>query len=126
MLIAGWVVFGVIYLASAVNGAAAVDCANRSCGSFIDDEDTDRDAIDARRRQWGLRMLIPVAGPFAAIPVSRTGFSAAWAGVLGLLQVTGATLGIVGAVQFSRSGRELSFHFLPDEQGGMLAGRLRF
>jgi len=116
----------VIYLASAVNGAAAVDCANRSCGSFIDDEDTDREAIDDRRRQWGLRMLIPVAGPFAAIPVSRTGLSAAWAGVLGLLQVTGATLGIVGAVQFSQSGRELSLHFLPAGQGGMLAGRLRF
>ena len=99
LTVAGFTLFGATYLISALVGTTAVDTAT----SYYDGEPMDVNQED--RRQWGLRMTIPVGGPFAAIPVASTATGGLFTGLSGATQVAGLSMGIAGAVLLGRANR---------------------
>ncbi|MCB9566592.1 MAG: hypothetical protein H6710_05160 [Myxococcales bacterium] len=92
LMIAGWTLFGVSYAITAFSGAIIVDNCSTS------------DTYDCRR--LGGSLMIPVLGPFMALPEVQT-MSGRMAMIFfsGLPQVGGLSMGIAGAVLFSRSRR---------------------
>jgi len=99
--VAGFTLFGVTYLISALAGTIAIDTSN----SYYDGEPTDVNMDN--RRKWGLRMAIPVGGPFAAIPVGETATGKLFCGLAGATQVAGLSMGIAGAVLLARANRNM-------------------
>lgn len=109
LVISGFTIFGAAYLTSAVAGAVWTD-------------------YDGRLTSGGGRMMIPVGGPFAAIPETGSATGAFFAGLLGVLQTGGLAMGIAGAVMLGRANskrRQVSFHMGPTRDGWAagLAGR---
>ncbi|MBA3545266.1 MAG: hypothetical protein H0T76_02160 [Nannocystis sp.] len=104
MMISGFVTFGASYLVTALVGAAALD-SRRALDS--DGSDLGETSDDVRLRQLGGRLLIPVFGPLAAIPQidSATGTMAAVFSFIA--QAGGLSLGIAGAVRYTRDGRRM-------------------
>lgn len=116
MLISGFVILGSAYGASLLVGAIAFDTAEG------DDAE--------RQRKYGRRMMIPLAGPFAAVPESRS----ATLGILtvgaGVGQLLGLSLGIAGAVKLQEfpnpNKRRFTFQVLPTREGAHMGMSLRF
>ena len=73
-------------------------------------------------------MLIPVGGPFAAIPFSQSIGVKVWATLVGLGQSVGFALGLTGTVLFatSKPKRRVSFAPVPTRDGGLLSTSVRF
>lgn len=94
MLIAGWSVFGAIYGLTALSGVVLYDTGGIG-----------ENVVDARRA--GSMLLIPVAGPLAAMPQYTT-LTARFVLFLSFAgQATGLALGIAGAVKYSRYRKSL-------------------
>src|SRR5690606_2174363 len=100
MTISGYTIFGTSYLISALIGTISIDYARDVGGTGT----------------YGRRMLIPVAGPFMAIPRADSATGGLFTGLLGVVQVTGFVLGTAGAVRLGRANREL---MLMADSGGL-------
>lgn len=91
MTISGFTMFGTSYLISALIGTISIDYANSVDGSG----------------KYGRRMLIPLAGPFMAIPRTGSATGSLFTAFLGVVQVGGFVLGTAGAIKFGRAKRQL-------------------
>ncbi len=100
MTISGFTMFGTSYLISALVGTISLDLAADVGGSG----------------KYGRRMLIPVAGPFMAIPRSDTATGGMFTALLGVIQIGGLVLGTAGAIKYSRANRQLR---LSADAGGL-------
>jgi hypothetical protein len=100
MTISGFTMFGTSYLISALIGTISIDYANSVDGSG----------------KYGRRMLIPIAGPFLAIPRSDSATGGLFTGLLGVIQVGGFVLGSAGAIKYGRAKRQLE---LSASSGGL-------
>ncbi len=100
MAISGYTLFGTSYLISALIGTISIDYANDVGGSGT----------------YGRRMLIPIAGPFMAIPRADSATGGLFTGLVGVVQVAGFALGTAGAIRLGRANRELR---LSAETGGL-------
>jgi hypothetical protein len=100
MTISGYTLFGTSYLISALVGTISIDYARDIGGSGT----------------YGRRMLIPLAGPFAAIPRADSATGGLFTGLIGVVQVTGFVLGTAGAIRLGRANREL---LLMADSGGL-------
>jgi len=100
MTISGYTMFGTSYLISALIGTISLDYAADVGGSGT----------------YGRRMLIPIAGPFMAIPRSDSATGGLFTGLVGLIQVAGFTLGTAGAIRLGRANRDLR---LSADTGGL-------
>lgn len=92
MMVAGYTMFGVSYMITAFSGAVIIDRCSASA------------SYDCR--DLGRSLMLPVIGPFAALPDIQT-MTGRFAMVFfpGLMQVGGLTLGIAGTVIHARSRR---------------------
>lgn len=72
----------------------------------------------------GGRMFIPLVGPFLAIPVARKPTGPVVAGAMGGVQVIGATLAVIGIVQYVNSGKEAQVAELGRERDALSRLRL--
>jgi hypothetical protein len=100
MTISGFTMFGTGYLISALIGTISIDYAADVGGSGT----------------YGRRMLIPLAGPFAAIPRADSATGGLFTGLLGVVQVGGFILGTAGAIRIGRANRQLR---LSADSGGV-------
>lgn len=100
MAISGYTIFGTSYLISALIGTISIDYANDVGGSGT----------------YGRRMLIPLGGPFAAIPRADSATGGLFTGLVGVMQVTGFVLGTAGAIRLGRANRDLR---LMADSGGL-------
>lgn len=100
MTISGYTLFGTSYLISALIGTISIDYARDVGGSGT----------------YGRRMLIPIAGPFIAIPRADSATGGLFTGLIGVVQVTGFVLGTAGAIRLGRANREL---MLMADSGGL-------
>lgn len=100
MTISGFTIFGSSYLISALVGTISLDYAADIGGSGT----------------YGRRMLIPVAGPFMAIPRTDSATGGLFTGLLGVIQVGSLALGTAGAIKFGRARRQLA---LSADAGGL-------
>jgi hypothetical protein len=91
MTISGYTMFGTSYLISALIGTISLDYAADVGGTG----------------KYGRRMLIPIAGPFIAIPRADSATGGLFTGFLGVIQVAGFVLGTAGAIKLGRANREL-------------------
>ena len=109
LLIAGPIVLGATYAFTALVGlsisADDVDCSN--C------------------RTVGHRLLVPVLGPWLAIPAVDSSEGRTWTALLGFAQATGVILTVIGISRYSASvseegfaSRGLHLAFLPRAGGG--------
>lgn len=100
MTISGYTIFGTSYLISALVGTISLDYAADVGGTGT----------------YGRRMLIPIAGPFMAIPRADSATGGLFTGFLGVIQVGGFVLGTAGAIKFGRANRQLR---LSADTGGL-------
>jgi hypothetical protein len=100
MTISGYTLFGTSYLISALIGTISLDYAADVGGTG----------------KYGRRMLIPIAGPFMAIPRADSATGGLFTGFLGVIQVAGFVLGTAGAIKLGRANRELR---LSADAGGL-------
>ncbi len=91
MTISGYTLFGTSYLISALIGTISIDYARDVGGSGT----------------YGHRMLIPLVGPFMAIPRADSATGGLFTGLVGVVQVTGFLLGSAGAIRLNRANRDL-------------------
>lgn len=91
MTISGYTIFGTSYLISALVGTISIDYARDVGGAGL----------------YGRRMLIPLAGPFMAIPRADSATGGLFTGLVGVVQVGGFLLGTAGAIRLGRANREL-------------------
>jgi hypothetical protein len=91
MTISGYTMFGTSYLISALIGTISLDYAADVGGTG----------------KYGRRMLIPIAGPFIAIPRADSATGGLFTGFLGVIQVAGFVLGTAGAIKLGRANRQL-------------------
>jgi hypothetical protein len=104
MTISGYTMFGTSYLISALIGTISLDYAADVGGTG----------------KYGRRMLIPIAGPFLAIPRADSATGGLFTGFVGVIQVAGFMLGTAGAIKLGRANRQLR---LSADSGGL---RLQF
>lgn len=104
MTISGFTMFGTSYLISALIGTISIDYAESVGGSG----------------KYGRRMLIPLGGPFAAIPRADSATGGLFTALLGVIQVGGFVLGTAGAIKYGSAKRQLE---LSANSGGL---QLRF
>jgi hypothetical protein len=134
MMIVGWSVLGSFYLISTFVGTSAIDEARCDGEGGFEEEDLECTPDESLRR-YGRRMLIPVVGPFMA---AATEHGNAGAIFLGVNQVAGLVLGIIGTVRYATTGRSkvaslpvgggrtLSLDVQPTTGGGAARATLRF
>ena len=91
MGISGYTMFGTSYLVSALIGTISLDVASNVGGSGT----------------YGRRMLIPVAGPFMAIPRADSATGGLFTAMVGVIQLGGLVLGTAGVVKYKRADRKL-------------------
>jgi len=97
MMIAGFVTFGASYLTTAFIGAAALDTSS----------DIYLGTADERSRKLGTALLIPVIGPLIATPQIESATGTMFAIFSFIAQAGGLSLGIAGAVRYSRDGQRM-------------------
>ncbi len=104
MMVAGWTMFGSAYLGTALIAAIVHDACN-----------------SAECRRASSLGLVPLIGPFLMFPSLDAGeiTPRLALAVPALVQIAGLTLGIVGTVQFVRSGRQPAVA----DAGGLRLGR---
>lgn len=116
IMVSGFTTLGAVYGASVLIGALAIDFA--------------RDDADERRRQYGRRMMIPLGGPFAAAPVSRSATLGVLTVAAGLGQLLGLSMGIAGAVKLKEfpnpNKPKFAFGAMPTRGGAHMGLTLRF
>ena len=126
---AGFGVFALTYLGSAFYGAAVFD---RREGDFLDQPSGSGGfASEDQRRAYGRRMMIPVAGPFAAAAVAPSATEALLTSLAGVAQVAGLSLGVAGSVVFARARKRrpretIAVSGAPVAGGGVVAIAGRF
>jgi hypothetical protein len=91
MTISGYTMFGTSYLISALIGTISLDYAQDVGGTGT----------------YGRRMLIPMVGPFMAIPRADSATGGLFTGFLGVIQIAGFALGTAGAIKLGRANRQL-------------------
>lgn len=96
MMIAGFVTFGASYLTTAFIGAAALDSSDNYLGT-----------PDERTHKLGTALLIPVVGPLIATPQIESATGTMFAIFSFIAQAGGLSLGIAGAVRYSRDGQRM-------------------
>jgi hypothetical protein len=104
MAAGGFSVFGASYLITALAGAITIDNGN-----------ADR---DDREVQLGQALMIPVAGPFIGASRTRSATGAFGSALVGVIQVSTLTVGIIGSVKIARSNRQLRMSLKPGYAGG--------
>jgi len=111
MLVAGLALFLSTYLASSLTGAIMVDVSE-----------------DPQRREFGRRLLIPVAGPFMSAAIARSATGAWFTALLGVAQSTGIVLTIVGGVRLANHRKPPRYVFggSPLPNGGQASMLVRF
>lgn len=87
LMIAGWIMFGVSYIISAVTGAAMLDLNE---GGLCGDE----------CKNVGGALLVPVAGPFIAMAWSGSHLGRAMLALMGAVEVAGLVMGIIGTMRY--------------------------
>lgn len=97
MMIAGFVTFGASYLTTAFIGAAALDSSS----------DNYLGTADERSRKLGTALLVPVIGPLIAVPQIESATGTMFAIFSFIAQAGGLSLGIAGAVRYTRDGRRM-------------------
>jgi hypothetical protein len=116
IMVSGFTTLGAVYGASVLIGALSIDFA--------------RDDDNERQRQYGRRMMIPLAGPFAAAPVSRSATLGVLTVAAGLGQLLGLSMGIAGAVklrEFPNPNKpKFAFGAMPTRGGAHMGLSLRF
>ena len=119
MAIAGFSIFGGVWLLSAITGAAIFDSAG---SNFTEDSDAEAD------RAMGRRLMIPVGGPFAASFVAPTATGALFSVLSGVAQTAGLGVGIAGAVIYGRGQQQyrVSMGGMPTAGGGSFHLGVRF
>lgn len=134
LMIAGWSIFGATYLISTLVGTTAIDQARCDRGGGFDEGDLGC-TTDESRRRYGRRMLVPVVGPFMAV---ATEYGDPEAVFLGINQVAGLVMGIVGTIRYVstgrrglatlrlRDGRALALDLGPTTAGGFARAALSF
>lgn len=100
MTISGYTMFGTSYLISALIGTISLDYAASVGGTGT----------------YGRRMLIPMVGPFMAIPRADSATGGLFTGFVGVVQVAGFALGTAGAIKLGRANRQLR---LSADAGGL-------
>lgn len=107
MMIAGFITFGASYLTTAFVGAVALDGSREFGGT-----------TDSRAHKLGTALVIPVIGPLIAIPQIDS-YSGSLVAVLSFIaQAGGLSLGIAGAVRYSRDGQRIQA-----QQAGLHLGK---
>ncbi|MBX7078487.1 MAG: hypothetical protein K1X88_04800 [Nannocystaceae bacterium] len=101
LLTAGLVVFGVMYTITSLSGAIGIDTARTHRGT--DPATGAKLEPDRRRVNFGRSMLIPVAGPFIAIPYGPKAMQRWGAAFAGATQLAGIVLTIVGTARLRRA-----------------------
>ena len=116
IMVSGFTTLGAVYGASVLIGALSIDFA--------------RDDDNERQRQYGRRMMIPLGGPFAAAPVSRSATLGVLTVAAGLGQLAGLSMGIAGAVklrEFPNPNKpRFAFGVMPTRGGAHMGLSLRF
>lgn len=116
IMVSGFTTLGAVYGASVLIGALSIDFA--------------RDDDNERQRQYGRRMMIPLAGPFAAAPVSRSATLGVLTVAAGLGQLLGLSMGIAGAVKIKQypnpNKPKFAFGAMPTRGGAHMGLSLRF
>jgi hypothetical protein len=123
LMIAGFATLGGSYLFSVLVGALLLSQQTVEPGEVC---------INCDR---GSLFFIPIAGPWIAIPYADGGDGKAVSVIMGLAQLTGVALTIVGVTKFVKSGRPsarlerapaLALQLLPSPHAGQASLRLRF
>jgi len=96
MMIAGFVTFGASYLSTAFVGAAALDTSREFGGT-----------TDTQSQRLGTALLVPVVGPLIAIPNIESYLGSIFSVLSFVAQAGGLSLGIAGAVRYTRDGRRM-------------------
>jgi hypothetical protein len=116
IMVSGFTTLGAVYGASVLIGALSIDFA--------------RDDDNERQRQYGRRMMIPLGGPFAAAPVSRSATLGVLTVAAGLGQLAGLAMGIAGAVklrEFPNPNKpRFALSAMPTRGGAHMGLSLRF
>jgi len=116
IMISGFTTLGAVYGVSVLIGALSIDFA--------------RDDDNERQRQYGRRMMIPLGGPFAAAPVSRSATLGVLTVAAGLGQLLGLSMGIAGAVKLrdfpNPNKPRFAFGVMPTRGGAHMGLSLRF
>lgn len=111
LMIAGWSMFGAMYLTTAFVGAAVYDASGTVC---------DLGGGDSCRRP-GLPLVIPVVGPLVNIGTYDS-VSLATLGIVSfLVQAAGLSMGIAGTVMFVKDGKRNRAQQV--QQAGLHIGR---
>ncbi|MBN2801513.1 MAG: hypothetical protein JXR91_00310 [Deltaproteobacteria bacterium] len=90
LMIAGWAILGGGWAFSVLTGAM-----------LLSEMTVDPGEECLNCTTTGSRLMIPLAGPFLAIPYADEGAGQVVAGTLGIIQVTGLIIGIVGTAKYS-------------------------
>jgi hypothetical protein len=122
MTVAGFTIFGSFYLISAAMGTMAID------NAFAFDWETPDEWEAKRRETFGKRLVIPVAGPFLAVPHAGSATGGLATAMLGVAQIAGLTLGTLGAVRLAKARRQHRFAMgiAPTPEGTTMSMSLRF
>jgi hypothetical protein len=104
MAAGGFSVFGASFLITALAGAITIDNGNAD--------------NDEREVQLGQALMIPVAGPFVGAARTRSATGAFGSALVGVIQVSTLTVGIIGSVKIARSNRQLRMSLKPGYAGG--------
>lgn len=116
MLAAGITIGAATYLATSMAGAVAIDRAR----DFEDDPLTEENesARGDDRRAFGRALLVPLAGPFVAIPRADTALRGWAAGISGVAQGAALGLTIAGLVRRSAAKHPRNFAVAPAAGSG--------
>ncbi len=107
--VAGWATLGGTYGFSALVGTIAIDSSS-----------------DNRGHNYGVLMTIPVVGPFGAAFRTQTATGALLTASLGVAQVVGLSMALVGTVRHRRLKRQLTLAAAPTPGGGQVGVQMRF
>jgi hypothetical protein len=126
MMAAGITMGVVSYLSTSMAGAVAIDRARDLEDDPLTEADESAHASD--RRAFGRALLIPIVGPYVAIPRADTALRGWAAGLSGVAQGVALGLTIAGIVRRSRALRPSRVAVSPiaGREGAGISMRVRF
>ena len=95
MMVAGWGIFGGMYLLSAILGS-----------TMLDSNDPNQNEECENCRDVGMRLFIPIVGPFWATPRAEGTDEKALTTFLGVSQVAGLTIALIGTIRYAIKKRQ--------------------